>query len=59
MLYRSVKRVLVVAGAFAAVAVIRRILGSRAGVGRGTADSLPAIGGDTWPPVPVNQDRRP
>jgi hypothetical protein len=48
-------RLTLVAGVASALA---RVLGSRsAGAGR-TEGSIPTIGGDTWPPVPVNPDRK-
>lgn len=48
-------RLTLVAGVATAVA---RVLGSRSdGAGR-TEGSIPTIGGDTWPPVPVNPDRK-
>jgi len=40
----------------AAVAIVRRLLDSDNRPGRG-ANAAPTIGGDTWPPVPLNPDR--
>jgi hypothetical protein len=40
----------------AAVAIVRRFVDSDNRPGRG-ATAAPTIGGDTWPPVPVNPDR--
>ena len=43
-------------GAVAAANVVRRLLAPRTG---STASSgIPTIGGDTWPPVPLNPDRQ-
>jgi hypothetical protein len=41
----------------ALVAGVARILGSRSGA-TGTSGPIATIGGDTWPPVPVNPDRQ-
>lgn len=41
----------------AVVAGVARLLGSRSG-GPGTSGPIATIGGDTWPPVPVNPDRQ-
>jgi hypothetical protein len=38
-------------------AVVSRIFRRTEGSG-GVGEVLPSIGGDTWPPVPVNPDRR-
>lgn len=40
-------------------AVVMRILGSRGGSARPGSGVMPDIGGDTWPPVPVNPAGRP
>jgi len=40
-------------------AVVMRILGSRGRSARGGSVLVPDIGGDTWPPVPVNPAARP
>ncbi|HWE70966.1 MAG TPA: hypothetical protein VG205_11410 [Acidimicrobiales bacterium] len=47
-------RLAVVAGVATAVS---RALGSRSGAD-GTSGPIATIGGDTWPPVPVNPDRQ-
>ncbi|HEX3841051.1 MAG TPA: hypothetical protein VHU85_09700 [Acidimicrobiales bacterium] len=47
-------RLTVVAAVAAGVA---RLLGSRSG-STGTSGPIATIGGDTWPPVPVNPDRQ-
>jgi hypothetical protein len=44
---------LVVTVAAVVARIFRRTEGSR-----GVGEVLPSIGGDTWPPVPVNPDRR-
>jgi hypothetical protein len=36
---------------------IARILESTAPSDRTGGEQLPAVGGDTWPPVPLNPDR--
>lgn len=36
------------------VTLVRRTLGSRSP--RAANETVPTIGGDTWPPVPVNPD---
>jgi len=47
---------LVGTGVVAAVGAARLILAPRTGSTRSTG--VPTIGGDTWPPVPLNPDRR-
>jgi hypothetical protein len=37
--------------------VIARVLESTAPSDRTGGEHLPSIGGDTWPPVPLNPDR--
>ena len=39
-------------------AVVARALGRRPGDGSVDDRMIPAIGGDTWPPVPVNPNRK-
>jgi hypothetical protein len=39
------------------VAVARRLLGPASGSTARGAKAAPVIGGDTWPPVPVNPER--
>lgn len=51
---RGLVRWVVRAGAIAAlVAVAVRLAGSRRQDGEATGPLFPAIGGDTWPPVPA------
>lgn len=58
MTTRLVRSALAVAGIVSAAAVLRRTLTSRSRVGRSSRDLLPVPGGDTWPPVPLNQNRQ-
>jgi hypothetical protein len=48
-------RLTLVAGVATALA---RVLGSRSADAGRAEGSIPTIGGDTWPPVPVNPDRK-
>ena len=43
-------------GVVAAASVVRRLLAPRTGSTR--SSGIPTIGGDTWPPVPLNPDRQ-
>ena len=51
---RSIRRVLVLVLLLAVAALVGRKL---AGPGTATGSFVPAIGGDTWPPVPVKDVR--
>jgi hypothetical protein len=55
MVKRATVWVLIAAGLAAAVATARTILAPKTGSVR--SSGVPAIGGDTWPPVPLNPDR--
>jgi hypothetical protein len=55
MVKTSLTWTFVAAGAVAALVAVRRLRGSGPGSPRWPAP--PVIGGDTWPPVPVNPDR--
>ena len=39
-------------------AVFARVFGSRSLSHRVGTETIPTIGGDTWPPVPTNPDRQ-
>jgi hypothetical protein len=39
-----------------AATAVARVLGARSDTAGRTERSIPTIGGDTWPPVPVNPD---
>lgn len=52
---RWVRRAAVLA---VAAAVIRGLLTHEKGTPRSGSGTVPVIGGDTWPPVPTNPDRK-
>jgi hypothetical protein len=55
---RWVRRLVMVAVVGAVVGgVVVRLLDPDDRHGRPGSEALPAIGGDTWPPVPTNPDR--
>ncbi len=54
---RWVRRLVAVAAVAVLGAVVVRLLSSEDRVGSAGSEAFPAIGGDTWPPVPTNPDR--
>jgi hypothetical protein len=59
MAKRMQKRLLMVGLVAGAGAALSRVLRSGGTAERAEGRTVPGIGGDTWPPVPVNPDRRP
>ena len=59
MAKRIRKRLIMVGLVAAAVAALSRVLRSGGAAEQAESRAVPGIGGDTWPPVPVNPERRP
>jgi hypothetical protein len=58
MAKRMWKRLIMVGLVAAAGAALSRVLRSGGPAEQAGDRGVPGIGGDTWPPVPVNPDRR-
>jgi hypothetical protein len=56
MIKRSLVWAAIAAGVLAAAGAARLMLTPRTGTSR--ASGIPTIGGDTWPPVPLNPNRQ-